>query len=218
MYFDGPPPQRTTRQKSSPSRNYVPAYRANGTGRDLMSFYPTMQVLPHTAKVYNAIKPVSSKRSSRLPHTTIPRPSGSGRDSFIWQKKGNGPAVTFRPQTTPWGSNSQNPWANDREVTPARLLVKQKRLKYNPQSGRARKMRVRSKFQKEYMKMLSAAGAHRIKKPEKRNNGSANRNQSNRYMNNNKSPRERRLLNASNKNNRSIRRRPGTAPSLAKWR
>ena len=58
MYFDGPPPQRTTRQKSSPSRNYVPAYHANGTGRDLMSFYPTMQVLPHTAKVYNAIKPV----------------------------------------------------------------------------------------------------------------------------------------------------------------
>ena len=86
MYFDGPPPQRTTRQKSSPSRNYVPAYRANGTG-EFNVFLSNNAKYYHIQQVYNAIKPVSSKRSSRLPHTTIPRPSGSGRDSLYGKKR-----------------------------------------------------------------------------------------------------------------------------------
>ena len=104
MYFDGPPPRSKT--KSSSSRNYVPQYRANGTGRDLISFWPQINVMPHTAKVYHAIKPINSKRGARSPHTTIPRPSGTGRDSFIWRKKSSQKPVSFRPTQTPWVSNS----------------------------------------------------------------------------------------------------------------
>ena len=104
MYFDAPPPRSKT--KSSSSRNYVPQYRANGTGRDLMSFWPRINVMPHTARVYHAIKPINSKRSARIPHTTIPRPSGTGRDSFIWRKKSSDKPVSFRPTQTPWVSIS----------------------------------------------------------------------------------------------------------------
>ena len=123
MYFDGPPPR--SKYKSSPGRNYVPVYRANGTGRDLMSFYPRMKVMPHTAKVYHAVKAVPSKRGSRLPHTTILVHLVLVGIRLYGKKKkdSNGGAITFRPTQTPWASNSNNPWANDREVTPARLLV-----------------------------------------------------------------------------------------------
>ena len=151
-YFGGPPPyrKRNPTPKVSQTRYYL-----NGTGRDLMSLYPAPKIMPFTAKVYHAIPPDRNKSPRKTYGFDRPKPSGSGRDSFIWQQSNNGnpSKPSFRPTTTPWAKASLAPWANDREVTRSTQQVKRK--SFNSNSAKARRERLRSVQQKQYMQLLS---------------------------------------------------------------
>ena len=99
VYFAGPPParKRTPHQKISVGR-----YNVDGTGRDLMSLFPVPRIMPYTAKVYHALKPVSNRVAPKTYGAERPKPSGSGRDSFVWKHWDNNKPPGFRPTETPW--------------------------------------------------------------------------------------------------------------------
>ena len=148
VYFAGPPParKRTPHQKISVGR-----YNVDGTGRDLMSLFPVPRIMPYTAKVYHALKPVSNRVAPKTYGAERPKPSGSGRDSFVWKHWDNNKPPGFRPTETPWARNSTAPWANDRMAK----RPPKKRLNYNAKSAEAKRQRQKFIIQQQYMKILT---------------------------------------------------------------
>ena len=121
MYSGAPPrPKQNLRD-----RNYVPQYRANGTGRDLMSFWPRINVMPHTARVYHAIKPINSKRSVDFLILQFHAHLVLGEILYL-EKKSSEKPVNFRPTQTPWVSTSTST-----PLTLSTLKVHASNCKYN---------------------------------------------------------------------------------------
>jgi len=106
--------------------------------------------MPYTAKVYHAVKPVSNRVAPKTYGAERPKPSGSGRDSFVWKHWDNNKPPGFRPTETPWARNSTAPWANDRMAK----RPPKKRLNYNAKSAEAKRQRQKFLIQQQYMKIL----------------------------------------------------------------
>ena len=117
-----------------------------------MSLYPVPKIMPHTAKVYQALKPVSNRVALKTYGACHPKPSGTGRDSFVWKHWKDATQTTgFRPTQTPWAKNSAAPWANDRTAK----RPPKKRLNYNKKSAEAKRQRQKFIIQQQYMRILS---------------------------------------------------------------